>query len=79
VAGQYDPTIGIMHASGSGESAFIFDIMEPDRPKVDGALIHFLKSNTFHPADLILRSDGVCRLNPQLARKITALTVGECS
>jgi hypothetical protein len=28
----------------------------------------FVQSHTFHPADLTIRSDGVCRLNPEMAR-----------
>jgi CRISPR-associated protein Cas1 len=31
----YDPTIGIMHEGSDGSSKFIFDLMEPERPKVD--------------------------------------------
>ena len=72
VADGYDPTIGIMHVGGNGASAFIFDVMEPERSKVDLEIIRFLKTNTFHPADFILRSDGVVRLSPQLARQIAA-------
>jgi CRISPR-associated endonuclease Cas1 len=33
----YDPTIGIMHEGSDGSSKFIFDLMEPERPKVDRA------------------------------------------
>ena len=31
----YDPTMGIMHEGSDGSSKFIFDLMEPERPKVD--------------------------------------------
>src|SRR5262245_59590468 len=34
VSEGYDPTFGIMHESREGSSAFVFDIMEPKRPKV---------------------------------------------
>lgn len=73
VADGYDPTLGIMHFGGNGSSAFIFDIMEPERSKTDLEVLKFLKSNTFHPADFILRRDGVCRLNPQLAKNIAEI------
>jgi CRISPR-associated endonuclease Cas1 len=70
IADGYDPTIGIMHERREGSSAFVFDMMEPERPKVDRAVIEFLKAHTFHPADFTIRSDGVCRLNPEMGREI---------
>jgi hypothetical protein len=47
----------------------MFDPMEPERPKVDRAVLLFLKSEALHPADFTIRADGVVRLNPELARK----------
>lgn len=70
VADGYDPTVGIMHEPRSGSAAFIFDLMEPERPKIDRRVLEFVKANTFHPADFTIRSDGVCRLNPEMARII---------
>jgi CRISP-associated protein Cas1 len=64
----YDPTLGIMHQGRDGSSKFVFDLMEPERPKVDRRLLDFVKSNVFEPADFLLRGDGVCRLNPEMAR-----------
>jgi CRISPR-associated protein Cas1 len=69
----YDPTIGIMHEGGNGASAFIFDIMEPERSAVDLAMLRFIKSMVFQPGDFVLRADGVVRVNPQLARTIAGL------
>jgi CRISP-associated protein Cas1 len=34
----YDPTIGIMHFQRTGSPAFIFDLMEPERPRIDRVL-----------------------------------------
>ncbi len=51
----YDPTIGIMHEGSDGSSKFIFDLMEPERPKVDRAVLDFVKGNVFDPADFIIR------------------------
>jgi CRISP-associated protein Cas1 len=68
----YDPTIGIMHEGSDGSSKFIFDLMEPERPKVDRAVLDFVKSHVFDPADFVIRSDGVCRLNPEMARMVVA-------
>jgi hypothetical protein len=42
-----------------------------ERPKVDRAVLSLLKSEALHPADFTIREDGVVRLNPELARRIT--------
>jgi CRISP-associated protein Cas1 len=68
----YDPTIGIMHEGDDGSSKFVFDLMEPERPKVDRAVLDFVKGHVFDPADFVIRSDGVCRLNPEMARMVVA-------
>jgi hypothetical protein len=47
--------------------AFMFDKMEPERPKVDHAVLDFVRGHVFNPADFVIRSDGVCRLNPENA------------
>ena len=64
----YDPTIGIIHEGNDGSSKFIFDLMEPERPKV----LDFVKGHVFDPADCVIRGDGVCRLNPEMARMVVA-------
>jgi CRISP-associated protein Cas1 len=68
----HDPTIGIMHEGSDGSSKFIFDLMEPERPKADRAVLDFIKGHVFGPADFVIRSDGVCRLNPEMARMVVA-------
>jgi CRISPR-associated protein Cas1 len=72
IADGYDPTIGIMHDGHDGSSRFIFDLMEPERPKVDRAVLDFVKTTVFDPADFVIRNDGVCRLNPEMARMVVA-------
>jgi hypothetical protein len=62
-----------MHDRQSSDSGFIFDLMEPKRPKVDRAVLDFVKANALHPADLTIRTDGVCRLNPELTRRLVQL------
>lgn len=69
----YDPTLGIMHHGRDRSSKFVFDLMEPERPQVDRKVLEFVKSNTFDPADFTIRYDGVCRLNPEMARMIVGL------
>jgi CRISP-associated protein Cas1 len=72
ISDGYDPTMGIMHEGRDGSSKFIFDLMEPERPKVDRAVLDFVKGHVFDPADFIIRTDGVCRLNPEMARAVVA-------
>jgi hypothetical protein len=31
------------------------------------AVVDFVKGHVFDPTDFVIRTDGVCRLNPQLA------------
>lgn len=65
----FDPRIGIGHRPDKGSpDPFLFDVMEPFRPVVDRAVLGFAQSESFSPKDFVLRSDGVCRLSPQLAR-----------
>jgi CRISPR/Cas system-associated endonuclease Cas1 len=74
VSEGYDPMRGIMHSDQEYAPAFVFDMMEPERPKVDQAVLGFLKSEALHPADFTIREDGVVRLNPELARSVVKLT-----
>ena len=71
-AAGYDPTIGLLHVGreGRGRHDFVLDLMEPLRPNVDRKVLEFVQAHTFHPADFTIRSDGACRLNPQMARCI---------
>ena len=41
VSDGFDPTKGIMHEPRENSSAFVFDMMEPERPKVDRAILDF--------------------------------------
>ena len=76
VADGYDPTLGIMHESREGSSAFVFDMMEPERPKADRSILEFVKSHKFHAADFVIRTDGVCRLNPAMAGHVAQVVCG---
>jgi CRISP-associated protein Cas1 len=72
ISDGYDPTIGIMHEGRDSSSKFIFYLMEPERPKVDRAVLDFVKRHVFDSADFVIRADGVCRLNPEMARMVVA-------
>jgi len=71
IADGYDPTIGIMHDRTRGaRHSFVFDLMEPQRPIADRVVLKFISDETFCGSDFILQRDGVCRLNPEMARSI---------
>jgi CRISPR-associated endonuclease Cas1 len=55
IAAGLDPTIGFMHVDRDGRSALVLDLMEPMRPVVDSVVLGLARSNTFSPADFILR------------------------
>jgi CRISPR-associated protein Cas1 len=75
IANGYDPILGIMHNSKKGSPALVLDFIEPERPKLDGEILDFIGSRKFSAADFIVKRDGVCRLSPQLARVLAAITL----
>ena len=70
VADGFDPTLGIMHHGRRDSPAYVFDLMEPERPAVDAAILRFAADHAFCGADFTIREGGVCRIAPQLARRI---------
>jgi len=81
IAEGYDPTIGILHGRESERGsypAFALDRMEPMRPVVDRAVLQLVASTTFAGGDFSIQPDGVCRLNPQLARRVAQLAIEQC-
>ena len=81
VADGYDPTLGIMHQKVQFRGlspAFALDHMEPMRPVVDRATLQLINETTFTGADFSIQSDGVCRLNPELARRVAQLAMEQC-
>ncbi len=68
-----DPTIGYLHGNYQDKHALVYDLMEPLRPVVDRGILEFMQQMVFAPADFTLTSDGVCRLNPQLARNVVRI------
>ncbi|MBS0477856.1 MAG: CRISPR-associated endonuclease Cas1, partial [Proteobacteria bacterium] len=73
IADGYDPTMGIMHNGRRGNPALILDLIEPQRPIVDAAILKLIRNQSFAAADFIIRRDGACRLSPQLARKVASV------
>jgi CRISPR-associated protein Cas1 len=52
--------------------------MEPMQPVVDRAALHLIDNATFTGADFSIQHDGVCRMNPELARRVTQLALQRC-
>ena len=52
----------------------MLDLMEPLRPIADRKVLEFVQAHAFHPADFTIRSDGVCRLNPEMAKHVVRFT-----
>jgi len=67
-----DQATGFLHETMADRPALILDLLEPLRPVVDGIILRFVQGQTFAPADFTLSSEGVCRLHPQLARRVVA-------
>ena len=63
-----------LHTSTPERQALVLDLMEPQRPLVDRKVLEFVQAHTFHPADFTIRSDGVCRLNPEMVRHVVSVT-----
>jgi CRISPR-associated protein Cas1 len=77
IALGYDPTIGFIHSYGEDRAALVLDLMEPLRPVVDRIALGLIRSEPFNPADFTIRGDGVCRLNPELAKALVGLLESE--
>lgn len=61
------------HYGKVGTTTFALDQMERLRPVLDCAVLRLVREEMFTGADFILQSDGVCRLNPELARRVAGL------
>jgi CRISPR-associated protein Cas1 len=72
-ASGLDPYLGYFHTQWRERQALVLDLMEPMRPVVDRAVLGFVQQHMFSDGDVTLRHDGVCRLNPQLARNVVGL------
>lgn len=64
-----------MHHDRDDADAFpwVFDMIEPRRAEVDARVLKFLLKTPLKAPDFVVRSDGVCRLVPQMARRVAEL------
>lgn len=78
ISDGFDPTVGLLHDQREKKKvtapSFALDLMEPLRPVVDRVVLELVAHETFVGSDFQLQSDGVCRLNPDLARHVASLT-----
>ena len=74
IAEGLDPTIGLSHSVGKYRDALVLDRMEPLRPVVDREILRIVLANTMTPSDFTITNEGFCTLNPQLAKKVVAVT-----
>ncbi len=70
IAAGLDPLIGYLHGNYRDKAALVYDLMEPLRPIADRGVLEFVQQHVFEPADFTLSREGMCRLNPQLARAL---------
>lgn len=74
IAEGLDPAIGLSHhLVDKKRENLVFDLMEPLRAVVDREILEMVRDETFSAKDFAVTKDGVCRLNPQLARRLSAL------
>lgn len=81
IAEGFDPTLGVIHEKKQLRGinpGFALDHMEPMRPIVDRAVLQLIDSVTFTGADFSIQHDGVCRMNPELARRVAQLAAERC-
>ena len=74
VTAGLDPTIGYFHSSYRTAHRLVFELMEPMPPVVDRNVLEFVQQHLFEPRDFTLTREGVCRLNPELAKAIVKTT-----
>jgi len=70
-----DPGMGILHSDQKSRDSFVYDVIEPLRPRVDGYLLTFLQERTFRAKDFFETRQGVCRLMPSLTQTLTELSL----
>ncbi len=58
------------HERGTTYPVFALDHVEPLRPVVDRAILDLVSTETFTGSDFSIQHDDVCRLNPELARRV---------
>jgi CRISPR/Cas system-associated endonuclease Cas1 len=69
-----DTGMGILHADLKNRDSFVFDVIEPLRPVVDGYLLTLLEERTFTALEVFETRQGVCRLMPPLPQVLAEMS-----
>lgn len=54
-------------------ASFALDVMEPHRPAVGRVVLKLITEETSTGADFDAQSSAVCRMNPELSRKMVVV------
>lgn len=68
----FDPSLGVMHSDQRYRSNLATDLMEPCRPTVDGLVLDLLERDELRRGDVFETREGVCRIGPPLARRLSS-------
>lgn len=69
------PGLGIIHADRDGRASFVYDLMEPNRPRVDRLVLEFIRKHTFGDRECWETREGYCRLDPEVTAQVTPWVV----
>jgi CRISPR-associated endonuclease Cas1 len=73
LAAGLDPGMGILHADTKGRDSFVFDVIEPLRPVVDGHVLTLLEQRSFAAREFFETPQGICRLMPPLPQALAEM------
>jgi hypothetical protein len=65
-----DPDLGLIHVDDRLRESFIYDLLEPLRPKADVWAFELLQKEQLHPAMFHELRDGIVRLDPDLTEML---------
>src|SRR5215217_5000241 len=68
-----DPGMGVLHADLKSRDSFVYDLLEPLRPVVDGYVLNLLAERTFAVKEFFETRQGVCWLMPPLPQTVAEL------
>ncbi|MBA2684040.1 MAG: CRISPR-associated endonuclease Cas1 [Gemmatimonadaceae bacterium] len=71
LAAGCDPGLGILHADRAGRDSLAYDVLEPVRPYVDAFVLRLAREHTFSSDDFFETNQGVCRLMPPIAHRLS--------
>jgi hypothetical protein len=69
-----DPGLGFLHADLRSRDSFVYDVIEPLRPVVDGLVLTLLEERTFGAREFHEGRNGVVRLMPPLPQALAEMS-----